>query len=169
MKRLKDKIKDITNRNVSRSMESRMKSLNQLITGWVNYFRIAAMKGKLKEIDGWTRRRLRACVWKQWKRIRTRYRNLLKFKLPDGKAWEYANTRKGYWRISNSPILSKTLTNQYWINQALKVFLYSIKLLVCLNEPPCTERYARWCERTQNKIIIQLLLDYSEKEEFPFS
>ncbi|WP_424565546.1 group II intron reverse transcriptase/maturase [Tepidibacillus fermentans] len=127
MKRLKEKIKDITNRNVSRSMGSRMKSLNQLITGWVNYFRIAAMKGKLKEIDGWTRRRLRACVWKQWKKIKTRYRNLLKFKISDGKAWEYANTRKGYWRISNSPILSKTLTNQYWINQGFKSFSLQYK------------------------------------------
>jgi hypothetical protein len=45
-----------------------------------------------------------------------------KFGIPVYKAWQYANTRKGYWRISKSPILSKTLTNQYWINQGLKTF-----------------------------------------------
>ena len=61
----------------------------------------------------WIRRRLRACIWKQWKRVRTRGRNLIKLGVIEYKAWEYANTRKGYWRISNSPILSRSLTNNY--------------------------------------------------------
>lgn len=122
MKRLKDRIKEITNRNVSRSMESRIKSLNYLLTGWVNYFRIADMKEKLARIDEWTRRRLRAVVWKQWKKVKTKFRNLIRLGTHKSKAWEYANTRKGYWRISNSPILSKTLNNHYWVNQGFKSF-----------------------------------------------
>jgi hypothetical protein len=122
IKRLKNKIRKITNRNVGTSMEWRIKRLNILIISWINYFKIADMKGKLREIDKWTRRRLRACIWKQWKKVKTKFVNLKKLGIPEYKAWEYANTRKGYWRISKSPILNKTLTNQYWINQGLKTF-----------------------------------------------
>lgn len=122
IERLKDKIREITNRNVGISMEWRIKRLNLLTVGWVNYFKIADMKGKLREIDEWTRRRLRACLWKQWKKVKTKFTNLKKLGIPKYKAWQYANTRKGYWRISNSPILSRTLTNQYWTNQGLKTF-----------------------------------------------
>jgi hypothetical protein len=56
---------------------------------------------------------IRLCYWKQWKRIRTKHDNLKKLGINENKAWEYANTRKGYWRISNSPILAKTLSNKY--------------------------------------------------------
>lgn len=114
--RLKDKIREITNRNISMNFNFRLKKLKQIIVGWVNYFKLANMKNKLKELDRWIRRRLRACIWKTWKKTKTRFRNLIKLKVPKGKAWEYANTRKGYWRISNSPILNKTITNQRLIN-----------------------------------------------------
>lgn len=70
------------------------------------------MKGHVKRLDEWTRRRLRMCYWKQWKKIKTRHDNLIKYGIKKYQAWEWANTRKGYWRISNSPILSRTLGNQ---------------------------------------------------------
>ena len=92
-------------------METRRIRLNWLITGWVNYFRIADMKKVAKELDEWIRRRIRMCYWKQWKKIRTRYDNLVKLGIEKCKAWEYANTRKGYWRIANSHILA-TILNQ---------------------------------------------------------
>jgi len=120
IERLKDRIREITNRNTSMSMETRIERLNLLVVGWVNYFKIADMKAKLKVLDKWTRRRLRACLWKQWKKVKTKFKNLKRLGIPEYKAWQFANTRKGYWRISNSPILSKTLDNQYWINQGLK-------------------------------------------------
>lgn len=118
--RLKDKIRKVTNRNVSMNFDYRIKKLNEIIVGWVNYFKLAEMRTKLKDLDSWIRRRLRACVWKTWKRVRTRYTNLMKLGVPKHKAWEYANTRKGYWRISNSPILNKTITNQRLINHGFK-------------------------------------------------
>ena len=86
--------------------------LRQLIKGWVNYFRIADMKFLAQSLDGWTRRRLRMCTWKQWKKVRTRFRNLMKLGLGRQKAWEFVNTRKSYWRTSNSPILTRTITNE---------------------------------------------------------
>jgi group II intron reverse transcriptase/maturase len=113
IKRFKDKVRFYTNRNKGISMEFRLKKLNQIMRGWINYYGIANASAKLKEIDKWIRRRLRACIWKQWKKISTRYRNLIKLGINKYKAWEYANTRKGYWRISNSPILSKSLNNKY--------------------------------------------------------
>lgn len=113
IKRFKDKIKFYTNRNIGISMESRLKKLNQIMMGWINYYGIANAVAKLKELDKWIRRRLRACIWKQWKKISTRHRNLVKLGINKYKAWEYANTRKGYWRIYKSPILSKSLNNKY--------------------------------------------------------
>lgn len=118
--RLKDKIRRITNRNISMNFDYRIKKLNEITVGWVNYFKLADMKTKLQSLDEWIRRRLRACIWKTWKKVKTKFNNLQKLGIPKGKAWEYANTRKGYWRISNSPILNKTITNQRLVNHGFK-------------------------------------------------
>lgn len=112
VERLKEKIRNITSRSNGMSMDVRLQKLKQLIKGWVNYFRIADMKTLTRSLDEWTRRRLRMCIWKQWKKVRTKFQNLMKLGLDRQKAWEYANTRKGYWRIANSPILSQTITNE---------------------------------------------------------
>lgn len=112
LKRVKEKIKRITSRSNAWTMKYRYLKLKQVITGWVSYFRIADMKGIARSLDEWTRRRIRMCYWKRWKRNKTRFRMLKKLGIKKSKAWEYANTRKGYWRISNSPILKRTFTNQ---------------------------------------------------------
>ena len=114
IKRFKDKVRLITNRSRGISMGERLLKLNDSIKGWINYFGIANAKRKIMELDQWIRRRLRACIWKQWKRVRTRIRNLIKLGVPKYKAYKYANTRKGYWRVSNSPILDATLNNKYF-------------------------------------------------------
>lgn len=113
VEKLKATLKKITGRSNAMSMEYRAVKLKQTITGWINYFKLADLKGTLKELDKWLRRRLRLCYWKQWKKIKTKHDNLVKLGLDSFKAWEYANTRKGYWRISNSPVLTRTLSNNY--------------------------------------------------------
>jgi group II intron reverse transcriptase/maturase len=113
VEKLKEKMKKITGRSNAMSMRRRMLKLKQAITGWVNYFSIADMGRLAKALDEWLRRRIRMCFWKQWKKIKTKYDNLIKLGVKNSKAWEFANTRKGYWRISNSPILSSTFTNEY--------------------------------------------------------
>ncbi len=118
--RFKEKIRKITNRNKSMNFNHRIKKLNEITVGWVNYFKLTDAIGKLKELDGWIRRRLRACIWKTWKLVRTRFKNLMKLGVPKQKAWEHANTRKSYWKVSKSPILSKTITNQRLINHGFK-------------------------------------------------
>lgn len=113
MKKFKAKLKQLTSRSNAMNMEYRFLKLKQAIVGWVNYFAIADMRSILKSLDEWLRRRIRMCFWKQWKKIKTKHDNLVKLGIENNKAWEYANTRKGYWRISNSPILSKALTNKH--------------------------------------------------------
>jgi len=113
VRKLKATLKKITSRSNAMSMEYRAVKLKQIITGWINYFKLADLKRILSKLDKWLRRRLRLCYWKQWKKIKTKHDNLVKLGLDSFKAWEYANTRKGYWRISNSPVLARTLSNNY--------------------------------------------------------
>jgi len=112
VKKLKAKLKAVTGRSNAMGVKERIAKLKQIITGWVNYFGIADMGKLAKELDEWLRRRIRMCYWKRWKKIKTRHDNLVKLGIDNYKAWEYANTRKGYWRISNSPVLTIALTNE---------------------------------------------------------
>jgi hypothetical protein len=113
VKKFKDKVRQILSRSNGRNAKQRIKALNRCIIGWVNYFGLADIKRLAHNLDEWMRRRLRMCIWKQWRKIKTRHSNLVKFGIDKHKAWEFANTRKGYWRISRSLILSRTITNEY--------------------------------------------------------
>lgn len=109
--KLKDKLKLLTNRSKIGNIELTYKKIRQLVVGWINYFKLADMKSWMKSIDKWLRRRIRMCYWKQWKKINTKFTNLQKLGISKQKAWEFANTRKSYWRTSNSPILATSITN----------------------------------------------------------
>lgn len=111
--RFKGKVRQILSKSNGKSTEQRIKALTSKIVGWVNYFGLADMKSVAAKLDEWIRRRLRMCIWKQWRKVKTRFKNLCKLGLDKGQALQFANTRKGYWRISNSPILNRTLTIQY--------------------------------------------------------
>ena len=110
--KMKEQIRSHTSRSNGWGYAKRKEALRQFITGWVNYFKLADMDRMLLRIDTWYRRRLRMVIWKQWKRIRSRGRNLMKLGIDKYKAWEWANTRKGYWHIANSYILARTITNE---------------------------------------------------------
>jgi group II intron reverse transcriptase/maturase len=112
IQKLKDKIRKVTGRSNGMGIEERKTRLNQIIRGWVNYFKLADMKKLLQGLDQWTRSRIRMITWKQWKRVRTRFTNLKRLGIDVEIAWMWANTRKGYWRIAHSPILTKALSNE---------------------------------------------------------
>jgi RNA-directed DNA polymerase len=120
--KLKGKLKELTSRSNGWGNERRKEALKQFITGWVNYFRLADIQNLLSRVDEWLRRRIRMVIWKQWKRTKTKMRNLMKLGTNKSKAWEWANTRKGYWRIAGSFILSTTITNDN-LNRAGYIFL----------------------------------------------
>lgn len=117
--KMKAKVKLLTGRSFGLSNEERPIKLRRYIMGWINYFKIADIKSLLKRVDEWMRRRLRMIYWKQWKKVRTKLGQLTALGIEKSKAWEFANTRKGYWRISNSPIMNRSLTND-----VLKKFNY---------------------------------------------
>ena len=129
--KMKERIKALTSRSNGWGDARRKETLKQYITGWVNYFKLAEMKSILLQVDEWYRRRLRMVIWKHWKRIRTRFRNLQKLGIVKYKAWEFANTRKGYWRTANSPIVKSSITNDR-LKQAGYIFFtdYYRKVMV---------------------------------------
>lgn len=120
--KMKARIKELTSRSNGWGNVRRKEALRQFITGWVQYFKLADMKDLLVKADEWYRRRLRMVIWKQWKRIKTRIANLIKLGINKYKAYEWANTRKGYWHIANSFFLSRTITNDR-LRKAGYVFL----------------------------------------------
>jgi len=111
IEKMKDKIRELTSRSNGWGNERRKEATRLYIIGWVNYFRYADIKKLLERTDEWFRRRLRSLIWKQWKRTKTKFRNLIKLGIARQKAWEHANTRKSYWRVAGSYILSVSITN----------------------------------------------------------
>ncbi len=109
-KKMKGRIKEITQKNKGWSNDYRRQKLAEYVRGWINYYKLADMKGLMTETDEWLRRRIRAIYWKQWKKVKTRYRNLRALKLEEWQVHQIANSRKGYWRTAQ--ILSVALTNK---------------------------------------------------------
>ena len=110
VRKLRNKIRELTDRNNGMSNAKREDKYQQFVRGWVNYFKLADMKRLLKETDEWARRRIRAVYWKQWKKIRTKYRMLKALGLEHWKAKELACSRKGYWRMAQ--VLNSVITNK---------------------------------------------------------
>lgn len=109
--KLKAKIRMLTGRSNGWGNDYRKAKLKRQITGWVNYFKIAGMKTLLQNIDEWMRRRIRALIWKQWKKIKTKYRNLRKLGIGHEGAYRTANTSSKYWRAVNGVTVKAAITN----------------------------------------------------------
>ncbi|MGB8453057.1 MAG: group II intron maturase-specific domain-containing protein [Anaerocolumna sp.] len=107
---MKDKLRAITNKNNGWGNDYRRQKLTEFVRGWINYFSMADMKALMEKIDEWLRRRIRTVYWRQWKKVKTRYRMLKALKLPEWKVHELANCRKGYWRAAQ--VLNCALTNK---------------------------------------------------------
>lgn len=116
--RMKEKIKSKTKRNDPSNAEEKIKKMEAMIRGWVNYFSIAEAKSIMKRLDERVRVRLRIGIWKQWKRPKTKISNLVKLGVSQGKAYQWGNSSLGYCRIAHSPVLSTTLNNEYFQRMA---------------------------------------------------
>jgi len=112
LKKAKQKLKELTSRSQGRNVRVVMKNVKVYMIGWLNHFGIASMKETMKDWNGWLRRRIRMYIWKQWKKPKTRVRNLIKLGMEPWKACRNGNTRKGYWAIAGSGILKTTITNE---------------------------------------------------------
>ncbi len=118
LERMKDKIRTITNRTAPISINHRIEQLNRFMMGWVGYFQLASAKGHMEDTDRWIRRRLRMCIWKQWKRVKTRIRELRALGMPNWIAFMTANSRRGPWEMSRN--INNALNNSYWESRGLK-------------------------------------------------
>jgi RNA-directed DNA polymerase len=106
------KLKQLTDRSWSISLDNRIKKINYVVRGWVNYFRIASMKNKITEIDEHLRVRIRVIIWKQWKKIRKKCESLQKLGVPFEIAFNCANTRKGYYQICRTRYIQFAINNE---------------------------------------------------------
>ena len=107
----KSKVREITSRSKPYAMYKRFEMLRQLNRGWVQYFKLNEAKSLFTRLDEWVRSRIRLCYWKQWKLPSTKVNMLIKLGTPKWQAYQWGNSRKGYWRISHSPILTRALNS----------------------------------------------------------
>ena len=129
IKRFKNKIRELTSRKQARSVELILKRLKRYTVGWLGYYSIADMESRIKSLNEWIRRRIRQIYWKQWKKIKTKHDNLVKLGIDNENAWKWANSRKAYWRVANSHILAKSLTNKYLASVGYDDILERYKVL----------------------------------------
>jgi RNA-directed DNA polymerase len=94
-KSLKQKLKTITRKTTPSTFDERIGKLKETTRGWLNYFRMASIYGKLKELDGWLRNRLRYCIWHHWKKPERKRKNLIRLGVDHGHAYAWSRTRMG--------------------------------------------------------------------------
>ena len=128
LERVKARLRELTARNPTRNMQARIKELNTYLRGWVGYYCLAETPTVFDDLDEWVRHRLQACLWKQWKRVKTRIRELRNLGLADWAVLPLANARKGYWRVSGGP-LNRALGAAYWQAQGLISLLSTYRQL----------------------------------------
>lgn len=109
--KLKTRLKELTGRSNGMGYDKRKAELHLFIGGWIEYFQLADMQSYLKRIDEWLRRRIRMCIWKCWKKVKTKFANLRKCGISRFYAWQHANTRLGYWSVAGSRILTSAMNN----------------------------------------------------------
>ncbi|WP_282775794.1 group II intron reverse transcriptase/maturase [Phaeodactylibacter xiamenensis] len=122
-KRLKLKIKALTRKTSPIPFEERIQRLNSLMYGWLGYFQLGKMWGKLRALDGWIRNRLRYCIWKQWKKPNRRMRAFRQLGIEAGMAYAWSRSRMGGWAIAQSPIMGLTVTKERLDKRGYKSFL----------------------------------------------
>ena len=129
--KMKNKIRELTDRSNGWGNEYRALKLTQFIRGWVNYFVMADMKSLIQTSDEWLRHRIRTIYWKQWKKVKTKFKELKKLGVEKEKAWICANMRNGNWYCGGYFVLQTAFDN---------------KKLRELGYPTFTEFYLKICE-----------------------
>lgn len=112
IQKFESKLKDITSRSNAMSINDKIVKLNQVIRGWINYFKIADMKSLMTRVSEHLRHRLRMCIWKYWKKPMTKYKALRKLGISEYNAYIVANTRRGYYWVASTVILHIAISNK---------------------------------------------------------
>ena len=115
IKKMKNHLRELTVRGNKWSNPEREEKLRRYTTGWINYYRYADMRSLMETTDKWLRHRIRVVYWKQWKRVRTRYKMFRALHQPEWKVHEMANCRKGTWRAAE--MLNSVLTKKILVDR----------------------------------------------------
>jgi len=135
-KNLKLKLKTITRKTTPATFDERIHKLKEVQQGWLQYYRMASIQEKLKDVDGWVRNRLRCCIWKQWKKPERRRKNLMRLGVDLEHAYSHSRSRMGTWAVACSPILKTTITVERLQQRGYEpMFTYYQKIAPFLNEP----------------------------------
>jgi hypothetical protein len=138
-KRLKQKLKTITRKTTPMSFDERIAKINEVQRGWLNYFQGTSIAGKLRDVDGWLRNRLRYCIWHHWKKPERKRKNLIRLGVNQDDAYAWSRTRKGGWTVAQSPILNTTITKSRLKRRGYNSLLEIYTLLnPSVYEPPYT-------------------------------
>ncbi len=138
-RKLKQTLRMITRKTIQMSLQERFLKLKEVQRGWLNYFRMASIQAKLKEIDSWIRNRLRYCIWHDWKKLERKRKNLIRLGIPYGQAYAWSRTRMGGWAVAQSPILRTTITLDRLRKRGYQSLSeHYAKVSPLLNEPPYT-------------------------------
>jgi RNA-directed DNA polymerase len=119
IKRMKERVKEITRRNRGVNLAVMIRELNVFLTGWVTYFRYAKCKSHLRELDGWIRRKLRCVILKQCKGTKAIADFLRRLGTRENQAWMLALSGKGWWRLSNTPQTNSAMSSTWFEKQGL--------------------------------------------------
>ena len=131
IKRFKANLKAAFRRGRGRNIQKFIEEIKPLLLGWINYFRLAEMKGIFEELDGWIRRRLRCIIWRQWKKPRTRSKRLLKRGLSEENAYLSASNGRGAWWNSGASHMNKAFPKSYFDKCGLVSLLDKILEFQC--------------------------------------
>ncbi len=137
--RLKMSVKSITRKTAPKTFKERIAKINEIQRGWLTYFRGTSIYGKLRDLDGWLRNRLRYCIWTDWKKPERKRKNLIRLGIDQDHAYAFSRTRKGGWAVAQSPILGTTITRKRLKQRGYKAMLdVYIELNPSFYEPPYT-------------------------------
>ncbi|MEF9880833.1 MAG: group II intron maturase-specific domain-containing protein, partial [Clostridia bacterium] len=115
-KKMKSKLKELSSRRSCQSIRPSLEKIKVYMRGWLNYYGIADMKNRIEELNSWLYHRIRMCIWKQWKKPRTKIRNLLKMGVSKDLAWRASNSRRGYWFTTHTVAINMAMTKERLIN-----------------------------------------------------
>ena len=134
--KLKQSLKTITRKTSALSVTERIHKLKEVGRGWLNYFRMASITGKLKDLDSWIRNRLRYCIWHDWKKLERKRKNLIRLGVDQQHAYAWSRTRMGGWAVAQSPIMITTITLERLRKRGYESMLdHYLKVSPQLNEP----------------------------------
>lgn len=115
-KKFKAKLKDLSSRKSVQSIKPSLGRIKVYVRGWLNYYGIANMKNSIEEMNKWLYHRIRMCIWKQWKKPRTKVKNLMRMGIPKDLAWQAGNSRRGYWFTTQTVAVNMAMTKERLIH-----------------------------------------------------